>query len=83
MQTQDCVCLKCITVNAIKFDCLRIHAYMFANWGKYQRHCKWADADLLPQINNASDAAGLLYPATFMGHKEHLNLYTHVETLML
>lgn len=37
----------------------------------------------LPQINNARDAAGSLHPAAFMGHKEHLNPYTHVETLML
>ncbi len=35
----------------------------------------------MPQINNASDAAGSLHPAAFMGHKDHLNLY--VETLML
>lgn len=34
----------------------------------------------LQHINNA---AGSLHPAVFMGHKEHLNPYKHVETLML
>lgn len=56
---------------------------MFANWGKYQRHCKCADADLLPHINNVSDAAGSLRPAASLGHSEHFILYTHAETQML
>lgn len=59
------------------------YAYMFANWGKYHRHCKCADVDLLPQINNATDAAGSLHPTAFVDHIDHLNLYTHEETLML
>lgn len=67
----------------LSLTALCTYAYMFANWGKYRRHSNCADADLLPQINNATDAAGSPHPAAFVGHREYFNLYTHEETLML
>lgn len=41
------------------------------------------DADLLPQISNATDATGSLRPTAFVVHKEHSKLYTRVEAPML
>ena len=60
-----------------------VYLIMFENWGEYQRYCECLDADLLPPINNVTEAAGSLHPTAFVVHKEHLNIFTHVKALML